>query len=118
MILKLRVPAATQAAPQYRMLVTALMTDEELRPKVIQIWKKNVLQPLLGTVRRYQQHGQLRSDLPPETLARAVISLNLGYIFARALLAPEAAWNDEAEIDATVELLLRGAGAGVARSAN
>lgn len=118
MILKLRVAAAKQAAPQYRMLVAALMTDAGLRPKVIQIWKESVLQPLLSTIRRYQKCGQLRSDLRPETLARAVISLNLGYIFARVLLAPEAAWNDEAEIDATVELLLRGAGAGVAQSAN
>ena len=108
MILKLRVTAAKQAAPQYRMLVAALMTDEGLRPKVIEIWKDNVLLPLLSTIRRYQERGQLRADLRPETLARAIISLNLGYIFARALIAPEAPWNDEAEIDATVELLLRG----------
>jgi AcrR family transcriptional regulator len=109
-ILKLRVSGARQAAPQYRMLVAALMTDEGLRPKVIRIWKETVLHPLVGTIRRYQARGQLRSDLTPEILARAVISLNLGYIFARALLAPEAAWDDEAQIDATVELMLRGAG--------
>lgn len=107
-ILKLRVTAARQAAPQYRMLVAALMSDEGLRPKVIEIWKANVLHPLVGTIRRYQKRGQLRSDLSAENLARAVISLNLGYIFARALLAPDAAWNDAAEVDATVELLLHG----------
>lgn len=116
-ILNLRVAAARQAAPQYRMLVAALMTDEGLRPKVIRIWKESVLQPLLGTIRRHQERGQLRTDLRPETLARAIISLNLGYIFARALLAPEAPWNDPAEIEATVELLLRGAGVRVADSA-
>jgi TetR/AcrR family transcriptional regulator len=109
-ILKLRVAAAKQAVPQYRMLVAALMTDAGLRPKVIEIWKQNVLHPLVGTIRRYQERGQLRSDLTPEILARAFISLNLGYIFARTLLAPEAAWNDDAEINATVELLLRGGG--------
>jgi AcrR family transcriptional regulator len=116
-ILNLRVAAARQAAPQYRMLVAALMTDEGLRPKVIRIWKESVLQPLLGTIRRHQERGQLRTDLRPETLARVIISLNLGYIFARALLAPEAPWNDPAEIEATVELLLRGAGVRVADSA-
>jgi TetR/AcrR family transcriptional regulator len=109
-ILKRRVAAAKQAAPQYRTLVAALMTDEQLRPKVIGIWKENVLQPLVAAIRRYQARGQLRSDLPAERLARAVISLNLGFIFARVLLAPDAEWNDEAEVEATVELLLRGAG--------
>lgn len=109
-ILSLRVAAARESAPQFRLLIAGLMTDEALRRKVIGIWKKNVLQPLAGTLKRYQKRGQLRSDLTPEILARAVISLNLGYIFARALLAPDADWNDEAEIAATVELLLQGAG--------
>ena len=113
-ILKLRVPAAKQDAPQYRMLVAALMTDEGLRPKVIRIWKESVLQPLLDTIRRYQQGGELRADLRPEILARAILSLNLGYIFARTLLAPDAAWEDDTEINATVELLLRGGAKAVA----
>jgi TetR/AcrR family transcriptional regulator len=107
-ILKLRVAAAKQAAPQYRMLVAALMSDEGLRPKVIQIWKETVLRPMVGTIRRFQERGQLRSDLAPEIVARAIISLNLGYLFARVLLAPDAQWDDEAEVEATVELLLRG----------
>lgn len=115
-VLQLRVAAARQAAPQFRLLVASLMSDEGLRRKVIPIWQENVLQPLLGTVRRFQDRGELRRDLRPETLARAIISLNLGYIFAAALLAPEAKWDDVAEIHATVELILRGAG--VAKAGN
>ena len=109
-VLGLRVAAARQAAPQYRLLISSLMADDAVRRKVIEIWKQNVLKPLAGTVRRFQERGDLRKDLAPELLARAIISLNLGYIFAAALLAPEASWNDAAEIDATVELLLRGVG--------
>lgn len=109
-VLKLRLAAARQATPQYRMLIAALMTNDELRPKIIEIWKEHVLPPLLATVRRYQERGQLRPDLRPQTVARAIISLNLGYIFARALIAPDAQWDDDAEIAATVDLLLRGAG--------
>lgn len=108
-VLKLRVEAAREAAPQFRLLVASLMSDEALRGKVIGIWKENVLAPLLGTVRRYQKKGQLRPELAPESVARAIISLNLGYIFARALLAPDESWDDDAEVAATVELLLRGA---------
>jgi TetR/AcrR family transcriptional regulator len=109
-VLKLRVEAATLAAPQFRLLVASLMTDEPLRRKMIGIWKENVLTPLLGTMRRFQKSGELRADMRPEVMARAVISLNLGYIFARALLAPDAKWNDNEEIEATVDMLLRGTG--------
>ena len=109
-VLNVRVAAARQAAPQFRLLVASLMSDEGLRRKVIQIWKESVLAPLLATVRRFQERGQLRADLKPELLARAIISLNLGYIFAAALIAPEAGWHDPAEIEATVDLMLRGAG--------
>lgn len=109
-VLRQRVAAAREGAPQFRLLVAGLMNDEVLRRRVLKIWKRNVLQPLVATLRRYQKRGELREDLAPETLARAVLSLNLGYIFAAALWAPDAAWDDAAEIEATVELLLRGAG--------
>jgi len=107
-VLKLRTGAARAAAPQFRLMLATLMTDEDLRRKVIAMWKKNLWQHAVETVARYQKRKQLRADVLPEHIARAVISLNLGYIVARALLAPDARWDDEAEIEATVELLLRG----------
>lgn len=107
-VLRLRVRAARESAPQYRLLIASVMSDEAVRGKVVQIWRDNVLPPLLSTVRRFQQRGQLRLELEPEVVARAIISLNIGYIFASALFAPEAKWDDAAEIEATVDLLLRG----------
>jgi AcrR family transcriptional regulator len=109
-VLKLRTGAARAAAPQFRLMLAALMTDEALRRKVVAIWKDNLWQHAVETVERYQKRKQLRPDVRAERIARAIISLNLGYIVARALLAPGAAWDDDAEIDATVELLLAGAG--------
>lgn len=109
-ILAQRTAAARQATPQYRLLIAGLMTDEAVRRRMVGIWQQKVFAPLLATVKRFQERSQLRADLRPEVLARAIISLNLGYIFARALIAPEAAWDDSAEIEATVEVLLRGAG--------
>jgi AcrR family transcriptional regulator len=107
-VLKLRTDAARMAAPQFRLMLAALMTDEALRRKVIAIWKPNLWRHAVQTVKRYQKRKQLRSDVAAERIARAIISLNLGYIVARALLAPEGRWDDDAEIEATVEMLLSG----------
>jgi TetR/AcrR family transcriptional regulator len=109
-ILTRRVGAAKRAAPQFRLVLAGLMTDETLRGKVIELWKENVLAPLVSTIRRYQTRGQLRNDLRAEAIARVIISLNLGFIISRSLLAPEAAWDDQAEIEATVDVLLHGTG--------
>lgn len=110
-VLRLRTGAARAAAPQFRLMLATLMTDEALRRKVIAIWKPNLWRHAVETVKRYQKRKQLRSDIAAERIARAIISLNLGYIIARALFAPEAAWNDDAEIDATVDMLLEGVAA-------
>lgn len=110
-ILKMRIEVAQHAGPQFRLLIATLMTDEAVRRRVIKLWKENLWKTAVAAIHRYQRRGQLRSDLRPEAIARAVISLNLGYIIARALLAPEAKWNDQAEIDATVELMMHGAAA-------
>lgn len=109
-VLKLRTSAARAAAPQFRLMLATLLTDEELRRKVIAMWKKNLWQHAVDTVSRYQKRKQVRADLSPERIARAIISLNLGYIVARALLAPEKDWDDDREIEATVEMLLSGVG--------
>jgi TetR/AcrR family transcriptional regulator len=109
-VLRLRTDAARAAAPQFRLMLASLMTDDALRARVTRIWKQNLWQHALDTVGRYQKRKQLRTDVAAAAIARAIISLNLGYIVARALLAPDAAWDDDAEIEATVELLLRGAG--------
>jgi TetR/AcrR family transcriptional regulator len=109
-VLKLRTGAARAAAPQFRLMLATLMTDAVLRNKVMRIWKENLWKHAVDTVQRYQKRKQLRADLPAERIARAIISLNLGYIIARALLAPDAGWDDDAEIEATVELLQRGVG--------
>jgi AcrR family transcriptional regulator len=109
-ILAVRLDAALDSGPQFRVLIGTLMTDEALRRKTIRLWRNNVWKPLLGSMRRFRRRGELRDGLRAETVARAVISLNLGYIVARALLAPEGRWDDPMEIEETVQLLLRGAG--------
>lgn len=107
-ILKMRLEIVRRAAPQFRLLIATVMTDGKVRASVIKLWRENLWDAAIGAVQRYQQRGQLRSDLPPEAIARAVISFNVSYIIARALLAPDAQWDDDADIDATVDMLMNG----------
>jgi len=86
-ILRMRIEVAKRAGPQFRLLIATLMTDEAMRRKVIKLWKENLWETAVAAISRYQRRGQVRSDLRPEAIARAVISVNLGYIVARAARA-------------------------------
>jgi TetR/AcrR family transcriptional regulator len=107
-ILKTRLDTVTQSAPQFQLLLATLITDPKIRRKVIKIWKEKILSNALMAIRRFQERGELRKDLAPETIARAVISFNVSYLIACALVAPEAKWDHESEIEATIDMLLNG----------
>ena len=57
---------------------------------------------------RFQQEGQLR-EIPAERLARWGISLLGGYYVNRTMIAP-GAWDDDAEIEAMLDMMLCGIG--------
>src|SRR3954464_2705327 len=48
-VLRLRIGAARAAAPQLRLMLATLMTDEALRKRMIGIWKKNLWQHAVDT---------------------------------------------------------------------
>lgn len=53
--------------------------------------------------------GELRQDLDAEPLARMVLSLMLGYLLSRTLVAPALAWDDDKEIARLLDVIQRGA---------
>jgi AcrR family transcriptional regulator len=102
---------ALAAAPELtRLLLVELLRDETLRDRFAAQWREAVWSPLTALFASLQAEGRLARDIGPDTLSRLFLSLNLGYLISRYVLAPELAWDDEAEIGAVVRLFDRGAG--------
>jgi TetR/AcrR family transcriptional regulator len=91
-----------------RLVIGQAAQDEAFRAEFGSEWMASVWAPAVAAVRRFQQRGELRSDIDPERIARVLVSANLGYIITRHLLAPQAQWEDDKEIAATLALLLNG----------
>lgn len=103
---------AIAAAPELtRLLVMELLRDESLRHRFGQEWLAAVWTPLRGLFARLQKEGRLRRDISADTLARIFLSLNLGYLLGRHVLAFEAQWKDDAEMAAIAGFFARGAAA-------
>lgn len=101
---------AMAASPELtRLLLVELLRDESLRDRFKQAWQPAVWAPLLGLVQGLQHEGKLRPDVRAETLVRAFLSLNVGYLVTRHILAPEMHWNDPEERAALAQVFSAGA---------
>lgn len=108
-LLAARSSVAAESPELTRLLLVELLRDEALRRRFDAIWRPAVWEPLLGLVRRLQAEGRLRPDLQAETLVRAFLSLNIGHLAVRHILAPGPGWDDAREHAALAQLFAFGA---------
>lgn len=105
--------AGAQAQPHaLRLVLVELLTNAAARKRFAPVWKRELWSALVRSIARFQARGELRADLETESLARMVLSLALGYLLSRTLVAPGLAWDDEREIGRLLEVLQRGASGG------
>jgi AcrR family transcriptional regulator len=109
-LLRSRAQALAQAPELTRLLLVELLRDEVLRERFAQQWLQAVWQPLTALFTSLHREKRVAPDMPAATLARLFLSLNLGYLIGRFVLAADKPWNDEAEINAITQLFARGAG--------
>jgi AcrR family transcriptional regulator len=94
-----------------QLLLVEILRDETLRQQFGEQWLRTTWTPLITLFKRLKREGQLKTDLPADTAARAFLSLNLGYLIARYILAPKNTWDDAAEHEALARLFSDGASA-------
>ena len=107
-LLKVRAEATAQAPELTRLLCVELLRDETVRASFAAQWHATAWQPLVKLFTQLQVNAQVRSDITPERLARLFLSVNLGYLIGRFVLAPELSWDEEADLHAASEVFLRG----------
>lgn len=104
-LLRGRMEQSREVVPQLKMLMVTVLTDDTVRRWFVENWRGTVWQSALAKVAEFQAQGKVRADIPAEAATRAIISLNLSYIFTRLVLIPEAALDDEAELAATTRMV-------------
>lgn len=109
-LLEGRSNAMAQAPELSRLLLVEMLRDEALLKRFSEQWLPAVWEPLLGLFRRLRQEGRSAPDLQPEAATRMFLSLNLGYLISRHLLAPAYAWDDRRERQTIAALFANGIG--------
>jgi AcrR family transcriptional regulator len=108
-LLESRAAAMSEGPDLARVLLVEILRDEHLRARFSEQWISAFWRPICALFKRLQRDGMLRDDLPADALGRMFLSLNLGFLIGRFVLAPSLRWDDAREIDAIVELFASGA---------
>ncbi|RDI41954.1 TetR/AcrR family transcriptional regulator [Falsibacillus pallidus] len=92
-------------------MIKILVQEIPFHPELKEQFTKNialkVFERLKEVVVHYQKNGQI-IELPPESVVRMLGSTIIGYLLARHIMAPEADWNDEKEIENMISFILNG----------
>ncbi|WP_298280055.1 TetR/AcrR family transcriptional regulator [uncultured Bradyrhizobium sp.] len=104
-----RMQATGKATELTRLLLVELLRDETVRKQFGKQWQSAAWKPLVALLVKLQGENKLRTDLDAAALARMFLSLNVGHLVGRFILAPGARWNDEQDIAAIAELFAHGA---------
>ena len=105
-----RITVARERPEIFKTLAQELLLDSEFREVFAAFWQEQLLTGIFTILQQAKARGEVR-DLPEQAMLRAIISLTAGYVVQRAILAPQAAWDDEAEAAQIVDILLQGIGA-------
>lgn len=100
--------AFVRAHPQLvRILAQELPFDAELRTGLVSRVLAPFVAKTIAVIEHFQRQGQV-VGWPPHLVFRCMVSTFAGYIVHRVFLAPDEAWDDEAEVDRVITFLIRG----------
>lgn len=107
-LLRARLAALRDAPELTRLLLMEMLRDEGVRAEFARGWTEAAWQPLVALFTELRKQARVRDDVAPQALARQFLSLNLGFLVARVLLAPGYGWDDEAEVAAIAAVFSAG----------
>lgn len=93
--------------PILKIMIQEIPFQPELREQFKEHVAKKIAQRISALVEHYQQKGQIL-EIPTHRVIRFTISTVAGFLLARYVFFPEADWNDEEEIEQTIQFIMHG----------
>jgi AcrR family transcriptional regulator len=93
----------------FKIMLQELPFQPELQAQFKAHILPTVYERMKGLVQYYQAKGDI-IEIPPYTVVRLIASTIFGYLIGRLLLFPELDWDDELEIERTIQFIMHGLG--------
>ncbi|AOP35678.1 hypothetical protein A0128_18625 [Leptospira tipperaryensis] len=109
-IMRNRIQAAKENRHKIRILASAILHDSTFAEYFGSIWKENLFVPALEAIRYFQEKGEIRKEIDPETLVKTSYSINVSYLIYRFVLSRDDHFDDEKELKKILNLITQGIG--------
>lgn len=102
-----RMEFAKRHLPMIKILIQEIPFHPELREQFKDHVLNQVVERFTFIVETYQKKGEI-IDMPTQSVIRLTASSILGFVIGKFLIFPEANWDEEEEIERTIQFILRG----------
>jgi AcrR family transcriptional regulator len=106
-IIQNRFEFAKKHFPMIKILIQEVPFQPELKSEIQQLIETELLVHFKKLIAKFQEEGEI-IELPPSSVVRLTLSAVLGLLLTRFLLLPEEKWDDEVEIENTIQFILYG----------
>ncbi|EJR62593.1 hypothetical protein IIO_02524 [Bacillus cereus VD115] len=93
--------------PMIKILIQEVPFQPELKSEIQQLVETELLSHFKKLIVKFQEEGEI-IEMPPPSVLRLTLSAVLGFLLTRFLLLPEENWDDELEIENTIQFILYG----------
>jgi AcrR family transcriptional regulator len=106
-VIRNRMEFARKNTPVIKIFLHEIPFHEELQAQFKELAAKQVLQRAEKAVKHFQAQGKM-IELPSSTAIRLIASTIVGFILLRFLFLPEADWDEDREIEYTIDYIMHG----------
>ena len=106
-IIQNRFEFAKKHFPMIKILIQEVPFQPELKSEIQQLIETELLVHFKKLIAKFQEEGEI-IEMPPSSVLRLTLSAVLGLLLTRFLLLPEEKWDDEVEIENTIQFILYG----------
>ncbi|HDR6317071.1 TetR/AcrR family transcriptional regulator [Bacillus wiedmannii] len=93
--------------PMIKILIQEVPFQPELKNEIQHLVEIELLSHFKKLIVKFQEEGEI-IEIPPSSVLRLTLSAVLGLLLTRFLLLPEEKWDDEVEIENTIQFILYG----------
>lgn len=94
--------------PRLKLVISSLLANDKLREKIGEIWRENLWVDVVDGIRRFQDKGEIRKDIDPETLARLQIIIIAGHGLVHGMLARQLPFDREKSARLLAKIVFEG----------
>jgi AcrR family transcriptional regulator len=102
-----RIKFVVENTTMFRVLIQEIPFHPELKEQFIKHISNDMVVRARESIEHYQEKGQIR-QMPVDSAIRIIVSTVFGHVITKLLIIGEAQWDEEAELDRTIQFLMNG----------